>query len=325
MNIRGLFLYRSLVKDSLLIIAGLLLMGGAVFSRAYDFGIVSPPFVEEGQILVVLKGDSAEDVADNLLQEGMIRSKPSFILYLRLLDLENNLRSGIFAFSGEVSISQIIERLTTSSNVRKITIQEGWDREDIANYFEEEGIFTKEEFIEASEDLEGYLFPDTYSIFEDALPYEVARLMYDNFHEKTADLLEEIHGNGRTLDEIAIMASLIEKESYDSEDRKMISGILWKRIDNNYPLQVDATVGYLTGKTSKQMSLEDLRIDSPYNTYVYKGLPVAPISNPSLNSIEAAIFPKESPHWFYLHDRNGNPHYARTFEEHKRNKARFLY
>jgi len=120
------------------------------------------------------------------------------------------------------------------------------------------------------------------------------------------------------------MASLIEKESSGDEDRSIISGILWKRFNNNRPLQVDATLSYLLGKKSQDLTVDDLNIDSPYNTYRYPGLPVGPIGNPGLEAIQAAIYPKDSPYWFYLHDKTGKAYYAKTFEEHIANKNKYL-
>lgn len=136
----------------------------------------------------------------------------------------------------------------------------------------------------------------------------------DNFYQKT----------GSTSPEIIIMASLLEKEAKTEQDRKIISGILWKRLDVGMPLQVDASLNYINGKTSAEMTQKDLNQDSPYNTYKYKGLPLTPICNPGLDAISVALNPISSPYWYYLSDKNGIIHFAKTFEEHKENKFKYL-
>jgi len=176
-----------------------------------------------------------------------------------------------------------------------------------------------------AEGQEGYLFPDTYFFPPDITPEGVVKIMKENFETKVRpELRDEILRQGKDFDEVIIMASLIEKEAADIEDAKIISDILWRRLEIGMGLQVDATLTYITGKPSHLLTEEDLAIDSPYNTYKYRGLPLAPIANPGLDAIKAAIFPEESPYLFYLHDKKSEPHYARTFEEHILNKQKYL-
>ena len=120
------------------------------------------------------------------------------------------------------------------------------------------------------------------------------------------------------------MASLIEKEVISDNDRALVSGILWKRIDNGIPLQVDATVTYIIGKKTTKISIEETKIDSPYNTYAYKGLPIGPIANPGLSAIHAALYPKSSSYLYYLSASDGTTIYSRTFEEHNKAKVKYL-
>ncbi len=172
----------------------------------------------------------------------------------------------------------------------RITIPEGYNLEDIATKFRVFKNFDKENFLKIAR--EGYLFPDTYFLTGRETEEDIIKIMEDNFKKRA----------GEVKPEILIMASLLEKESKISEERKIISGILWKRLEAGMPLQVDAEL----------------------DTYLYKELPSAPICNPGLDSIEAALNPVESEHWYYLHDKNGIIHYAKTFEEHKINKAKYL-
>jgi UPF0755 protein len=174
------------------------------------------------------------------------------------------------------------------------------------------------------ENLEGYLFPDTYYFPLDVSGEEVVRIMHENFEKKIAPYLKEIEKSGKSLKDIIIMASLIEKEVKTKEEKELVSGILWKRLKAGIPLQVDATITYITGKKTTKIPLEDLKIDSPYNTYKYKGLPPAPICNPGLESILAALYPKESDYWYYLSKPDGKTLFFKDYEEFIVAKAKYL-
>ena len=172
---------------------------------------------------------------------------------------------------------------------------------------------------------EGFLFPDTYFIPQNISPKGVIELMIKNLDEKiTVKMREDIKESGKTFFDIIIMASILENEAITFKDKKIVSGLLWKRLEEGMPLQVDATLQYFTGKNTFQLTLEDLDLDSPYNTYEYKGLPLGPITNPGIWSIKAAIYPEESPYWFYLSDKESIIHYSETFEEHKAKKFKYL-
>ena len=183
---------------------------------------------------------------------------------------------------------------------------------EIAEQFGDFENFDKKEFLEKTAGLEGYLFPDTYLFLPGAETEQIIGTMRDNFQKKAGDVGQDT----------VIMASLIEKEVPDSDDRKIVSGILWKRLEIGMPLQVDAVFPYITGR--QKVLSDDLKIDSLYNTYFYKGLPPGPISNPGLDAIEAARNPKESPYLYYLSGRDGKTHFAKTFAEHLKNKEKYL-
>ena len=214
--------------------------------------------------------------------------------------------------------------ITSDVAEHKIRIREGWTNYEIALYLEREWLAKKDEFLKAAERLEGYLFPDTYQVFENVSSQELLALMRETFDKKVAPLQEAMAQKNISLKDMVIMASLVEKESAGDEDRAIIAGILWKRLANDRPLQVDATLSYLTGKESKELTTYDLQIDSPYNTYRNQGLPAGPSGNPGFEAMKAAVFPQESPYWFYLHDKEGTPHYAVIFEEHIANKEKYL-
>lgn len=206
-----------------------------------------------------------------------------------------------------------------------ITIPEGFTVEQMAGLFEEKGLFSKIEFIKIAQNEEGYLFPDTYRFFKSTTPEKVMEKMKKNFDEKISEFLPEIERQKKTPRDIIIMASIIEKEVHKIEDRGLVSGILWKRIKEGIGLQVDATITYVLKKTSAELTLDDLKTDSVYNTYKYKGLPKGPISNPGKSAIFTAVFPVNSKFLFYLSDKDGKTHYAKNFEEHKKNKLLYLH
>lgn len=205
-----------------------------------------------------------------------------------------------------------------------LTIPEGYTVHQIGELFEKAGLFKKEEFVTLAQNEEGFLFPDTYRFFKNTTPEKVVEKMKNNFESKIAEFLSEITRQKKSLNDIVIMASIIEKEVHENKDRVLVSGILWKRIKEGLGLQVDASLTYLLSKTSAELTQDDLKIDSPYNTYKYKGLPKGPISNPGKEAIFAAVFPQNSPYLFYLSDGDGKTYYARNFEEHKQNKLRYL-
>lgn len=254
-------------------------------------------------------GVSVLQVAEKLKNDNVIRSRAVFAILARIMGMEKEIKSGEYFFDKPVSVVEIIKRLGAGDfgvKQLKITILEGSGLKDIAKIFNDNNFknFKEDEFylITQNPSLEGYLFPDTYFVLPNIDAMGVVKIMKMNFEKKISGLEREIQDSGYNLNEIITMASIIEKEISDSEDKKIISGILWKRLGIDMPLQVDAA----------------------YDTYLYKGLPPTPICNPGLESIEAALRPIESPYLYYLSDKDGITHFAKTFEEHKINKAKYL-
>ena len=171
---------------------------------------------------------------------------------------------------------------------------------------------------------EGYLFPDTYLFLPNSEITQVLSFMKNNFDKKIQSIESEIIEFKKPLNDVIIMASILEEEARKTDTRRTIAGILWKRLSVGMPLQVDVTFQYINGKKTFELTTEDLKIDSPYNTYKYRGLPPTPISNPGLDSILSAITPIETPYFYFLSDKDGNMHYAKTFSEHKKNKELYL-
>lgn len=211
-------------------------------------------------------------------------------------------------------------------NPVKVTIPEGLSSADIAAlYARTFDTFDAAGFLASvrNQKLEGYLFPDTYLFLPNATTLDIIKIMHDNFMQKTAPLTPRVKSSGHSFADIIKMASILEKEAR-VEDMPMVAGILWKRLAIGMPLQVDSSFAYINGKTTSTLTTADLKIDSPYNSYTHRGLPPTPISNPGLDSLNAALNPTSSPYLYFLSDKKGNMHYAKTNEEQSANKVKYL-
>lgn len=275
------------------------------------------------------KGKNLAEIAAQLKDEKIIRSSTFFIILTKINGKEMRIMPGDYFFKEPVDVLKIINRLSSSdflSKSVKITIPEGMTAIDIAEIFRNFDNFDTDRFMNLVEDqkLEGYLFPDTYLFLDSMTEKDVIENMKNNFDSKLSGFFEEVGKSGRNLSDIINMASIIEKEISNSDNRKIVSGILWKRLDKGMPLQVDAVFYYIDGEKNSKVNYDDLKTDSLYNTYLYKGLPPTPICNPGLDAIRAALEPEDSLYWYYLSGKDGNTYFAKTFEEHKINRDRYL-
>jgi len=336
-GVRILNLFKSWFKILLFLI-----MTAVFFAGILVYEIYRPHTSFTGSKSVeIVQGLGSRKIAERLKNEGIIRSKWAFIIYVTVEGVASRLKPGFYVFSHRDSIPTIVEALERGgTNEKTIVIREGWSIKDIAEYLEREGIVKSEDFYRAVQNynrhrdkisIEGYLFPDTYRIFRDAKPEEIISKMLENFDRKVSqELREEIIRQNKTIHEVITIASLIEKEVPEDEDRAIVSGILWKRLKMGMALQVDATITYIKRQTVKdyipstKISIEDTKIDSPYNTYKYRGLPPGPIANPGLSAIKAAIYPKDSPYLYYLSASGKQTIFSRTLEEHNIAKAKYL-
>jgi len=290
----------------------------------------------------IQKGWGNNEIANELKNLGMIRSSYFFQLYTFFSFNHAGLQAGKYALSSNMSTYKIVKKMISGDTKKdRFVIYEGWSVEDIGKYLESRELCTKEEFKLLTEknyelefeflagrptnaNLEGYLFPDTYEIFEGQICEDIIKKMLINFGNKLSkEIQAEITSQNKTIFEIVTMASLLEKEVRSLEDKKIVSGILWKRLDAGMPLQLDATINYITGRNDSSVSIKNTKIDSPYNTYKYKGLPRGPISNPGMNAITAALEPTKTDYWFYLSSA-GKTYFSKTFQEHSANKTMYL-
>jgi UPF0755 protein len=312
-------------------------------------------------VFVIESGQGVNQISENLYDQGLIGSKFYFEIYLWRQSFESKIQAGEYILNPILSIKEISKIFVegrTMENEKIITTIEGWNAREIGQYLEREGMFQSEELLELvgypmidyrynnemakSKDysgqfsfladkpdylsLEGYLFPDTYRIFNNASLDSIVIKMLDNFDKKlTSEMREDIKAQGKTIYEIVTMASLIEKEVRGYGDMRIVSGIFWDRIKNRQALESCATLAYVLGENKKQYTLEDTKIDSPYNSYKNLGLMPGPISNPGINAIKAAIYPEYTDYNFFLTaSETGETIFSKTFDEHIRNKSIYI-
>ncbi len=305
----------------------LLIVAFLVLSLLRTLFLAPSDFVKDTFVRVEY-GDTLMTISKKLESAHVINSIPAFQFFVVLYGNDKAIQAGDYFFDKPVPVNSVAFQMVRGDyNIDevRVTIPEGMTVYEMSKVFDEKlPSFDTEKFIELSKDKEGYLFPDTYFISPGATVENIIAQLNRNFENKTSKLEDEFDSSDHTFEDIIIMASIIEKEASGDDDRAVISGILWRRIAIGMPLQVDATLTYITGRDSSELTLTDLGKDSPFNTYRNKGLPPAPISNPGILSILAALEPVESNYLYYLHDENGMIHYAKTFEEHKKNKALYL-
>lgn len=320
-KVRNPFLNRRILH---LAIGGVLIL----FLLVIYLATVAPPRdFPTGEIITVEEGSGLLEVAGKLKEDNAIRSTFWFRIAAIVLKGERTMRAGDYYLPEPQNALTIAWRVVRGDHALervRITIPEGFNVKKISALFTEDKFifFDNKEFEMLAP--EGYLFPDTYFIQINATATSTIRLLRDNFIRKIFPVMPEIEKSGRTLEEVITMASIIENEANTQEDREIISGILWKRIQMGMPLQVDAAFAYVNGKTTAELTTEDLAISSPYNTYVNRGLPPTPISNPGLESIYAAVHPTTTPYLYFLTGDDGKMYYSKTHDEHVEKKQKYL-
>lgn len=325
-----------------------------ILNNWYNDAIYNAPEISATQYdLEVTEGQSLLDVITDLETRGLIKSKLAVQLYLRQFNLAPVIKHGSYSINAKTNIPDLIDIL--EKGVFKpgilVTLREGWRYEQMAveldrtlgdsfDVVEFERIAANPDaytfsnssvqnflntYKPAGKPLRGFLYPDTYEFAEDITAQQVIEKMLENFITKTKDLqvadFTKNRGNISNLYEALILASVIEKEASRLDDRNEISAVFHNRLAQSYPLQSDATVNFITGRNDPGVDLQATFIDDPYNTYKYAGLMPTPINNPRIESINAAVYPNETPYFFFFHDDVGNTFFSITFEEHSRKVA----
>ncbi|MSU74518.1 endolytic transglycosylase MltG [Candidatus Kaiserbacteria bacterium] len=291
--------------------------------------VFSPPQNFPKEIVVnIAKGSSAAEVVAQLAEAHIITHPELLRIALHLSGGSLRIQPGPYLFNTPENIPTIAYRLMSGNfgiPSARITFREGETVREIAKRVHEAlSSIPVSTFISAAQPYEGYLFPDTYLFLPSSDAEVIIQTMRENFTAKTAVLTDAIEQSGHSLIDLVTMASLIEREARSIEVKRMVSGILWNRIRIGMPLQVDAVFGYIYGRDTYSPSFADLKVDSPYNTYLYKGLPPGPISNPGFDSLDAAIHPTSTEYLYYLTGKDGLMHYATTYSGHLANQKKYL-
>lgn len=290
---------------------------------------------EKFTYFIIEKGTPASRVGAKLQSAGLIRSGLAFKLYMQFTGQTGKIQTGEFKLTPSYSLFQTVSALFKGPVELWVTIPEGLRREEVAQKFastlgQDSGFIA--EFLSASKGKEGYLFPETYLFPREASASAIVGRMLNTFSAKTTDLK---NNSGMSFEKAIIMASLIERETKTDTERPVVAGILINRLNDGWPLQVDASVQYALANSKCQTTnnrcdwwptvyTADLEINSPYNTYKFAGLPPTPIANPGLSSIKAALNPTANDYWYYIHDESGQIHYAKTLAEHNYNISKYL-
>jgi UPF0755 protein len=287
-----------------------------------------------GENFKVEEKATAGEIGRDLHDAGLIRSARAFAIYCRLSGVSSRLHSGMYRFSPAMTVPEIATALAEGKiSAIRLTIPEGWTIRQIAEHLERLHFCKAADFIAAArpyavkgkvsfrppavDTLEGYLFPATY-VFNFGLPLEdaVTQMAREFDTEFLSRNLDEVKRSGLTLQQIVTLASLVEREARLDEERPIIAGVLMNRLRTGMKLQCDATVQYALPEHKSRLTYDDLKVQSPYNTYLHKGLPPGPIANPGLASLEAALRPARTPYLYYVAKGDGGHIFTKTYEEH---------
>jgi UPF0755 protein len=320
-------------------LVGAILGGGFI----WDAFLRQPNNQVHEVVITVAKGMGVGEIAEVLKNHNLIPVRSAFRFYVKLIQAEKNFQPGEFTLREGMNYSDLVaaltaivpdevtitfpEGLTTAQMAEKIDVafgagsgQEWLASLDKTNWSETYSFLPRKT-------LEGYLFPDTYRISRSGFPNDLTYKLLSNFSEKLSpELRAEISRQGKTIEEIIILASIVEREVRDDEDRALVADLFWRRLKVGMALQADSTVHFVVGSDGSTVytSDTDRENNSPYNTYKYPGLPPAPISNPSLSAIRAVIYPTANDYWYFLTDVEGVVHYAKTNDDQNVNKYKFL-
>jgi len=325
-------MFLKIIKRVLFVFILLVLFWVSWFSFEFSF---SPKHSSEVVTFEVKTGETVKDIAQNLEDQGIIRAGWAFLLGYRLFYSGQSLKAGEYTVQLPISAKNVLFILTEGKvKLYPVTIPEGLTRRETAQHLESLLSIDSAEFLKVSDDislisdldpeaknLEGYLFPETYSFPKEPDADEVGttmiaqfRKIFDEIWTKRADEI------GMSIREIVILASLIEKETSRPEERSLISGVFHNRLRIGMKLDCDPTIIYVLkeeGRFKDRLRTKDLKLDTPYNTYLYGGLPPGPIANPGKGSLEAALYPAEVDYLYFVSKNDGSHHFSRSFREHQ--------
>lgn len=307
-------------------------------------------------LVEIPSGSSSKAIAGILQDEGIIKSATVFSYYIRMNN-ETGFQAGNYEFSPSMTLDSIIDQLQEGGTASKyegtkILVKEGTSIDQIGDVIAENTEYSKEDFLAVIQNeafltkmqtkfpelltstmeaentryaLEGYLFPATYDFPEEMTLEELVEKMISTMDEVMLEFYPKIKESNRSVQDILTIASLVEREGFTLEDRKLIAGVFNNRLAIDMPLQTDIAVLYALGEHKEYVSLKDIEVDSPYNLYIYPGFGPGPVNNPSADAIRATLEPTDSDYIYFLADmKTGKIHYAETYEQHLQYKAEYV-
>ncbi len=285
--------------------------------------------------VTIPKGTSLQSISEVLYDYELIRDAWVFRIFVKKQGLANKLQAGDYVIQKNLTFAEITEILQSAKSEEiRVTIPEGSTIKQIDEILTKKSLIEKGDFEQctsfcdfgfSASNLEGFIFPSTYFVNPNNFSSKkFIQRLYREFEKQIEPLRKDILESGRTTNEIIIVASMIEREANSDEEMAMISDVIWKRLDSQMYLGIDATTRYELNDWKRPLLTADFQSDSPYNTRRKIGLPPTAISNPGLRAIKAAIHPQKTEYWYYLHDRKGQVHFSKDLEEHNRYKAQYL-
>jgi UPF0755 protein len=321
---------------------------GGILDDSDAATITSAPPDGEVVSLTVEQGQSARDIGDMLEEQGVIESARLFEVLVGITGVQDSLEAGDYEFDRGLPAIAAVRRIAAGETAsRQVTIPEGLRVEEVGAVLERAGIVSQADFLAAlvkagytepflqqvaSDSLQGFVFPARYSFFRDTSADQVVATMLRGFQDNVADKLQ-FEGQDFTLDQVVTLASIVEREAVAAEERPLIAGVFLNRLRVGLPLQADPTVQFAVaedpasvaqyGWWKRDLTLDDLQRDSPYNTYVNAGLPPGPIANPGFDAIQAVVRPETTNFLFFVSRNDGTHVFAETLEEHLMNVERY--
>ncbi|MEN9605117.1 MAG: hypothetical protein RJB39_802 [Candidatus Parcubacteria bacterium] len=311
------------------VFAVLIVIVGGLFVYQKIITPVGVAVSEEAPIIMdIPKGSTLNEIVDKLEARDLITSPTVFKMIMLLTHKEASMKTGEYTFKRQMNMLETMDKLVNGKYEYvpvRLTIKEGEDSKVIADRIV--SLFPKltpTEVFAKLKAAEGKIFPETYMFAPFNTLDDILKTTQAEYEKRVAKFRPEIASSTHSEDEILTVASILEKEVPRHSDMKIVAGIIYNRLKIGMPLQMDSTLGYITGKASLELTTDDLKSDSPYNTYVAKGLPPGPIGNPGEDAIKAALEPETHQYLFFLSDKNSDNHYAKTYAEHLRNRKLYL-
>lgn len=330
----------ALMAGALMLLMALGLLGSQLFMHQYQ-----PVNQEDNQSIdiVIPSSSSTRAIAALLKDNGLIRNERVFVAYCRQQKIDSQMKAGHYRFARSMSLPDIAQAIAQGKVVQvTFTIPEGYTVVQIGELLTARSLCTAAAWEEAvkqdydfsfvktarpasgKSSLEGFLFPDTYVVGETASPQDIIRAMLNRFEDVWKNEMETAaQQQGRNVNDVVVMASLVEEEARIDTERATIAGVIWNRLQKGMMLQIDATVLYSLNQNKPVVTYADLKVESPYNTYLHAGLPPGPIACPGQAALQAALHPEKHNYYYYIARGDGSHHFSATYAEHLQAQRRY--